>query len=111
MARIFGDRERDDMMAEVALGIDIQGFLNDTAGRFLMAKAENEAMAALEEFRTLKRSDYPSAEQFAGRVVELQHSMDLPEKFELWLSEAIEAGRNMEEQLKLEDEAKGENDG
>jgi len=93
------DDERNKLRHEVALGLDAEQFLNTDLGRYLVDRATDEAIAAVEKLKTIKRSDYDDSQSFEAAIMELQHGVGLVERFQLWIEEVIENGRNTQQEL------------
>ena len=77
---------------EVAFGLEVEGFLSSSIGRYLIQRAEESVEAAVEE---LKRAD---PEKPAG-IRALQHQISIAENFQYWLAEAVQAGLNAQLEL------------
>lgn len=76
----------------VALGMDVENFLQGPIGRHLLARAEEQRKEALE---ALKDADPENAK--AIRV--WQHKIGVIDAVQQWLADAITEARNAEQQL------------
>jgi len=86
--------DKSGLMAEIALGHDIEAFLDSAIGKFLIARAQTEAITAM---HALKSIDPTKTEE----VRALQNAVQRAEGFEEWLIEGLQQGRNAEEQFEL----------
>jgi hypothetical protein len=76
-------------------GRQVEHFLESDVGRFLVNRAKDETEAALEEFK--------DADPFNGpAMAKIQARAKLSDSIVVWLGDAIAAGENATEQLKIE---------
>lgn len=86
------DMETRELVAEVAVGLDAEAFIDSTTGRLLVGRARAVAEAATEQLKSCDPHDWKL-------VQKLQCEIRQAENFELWLRDAILNGRNAESQL------------
>ena len=90
--------ERDDPLFEAAIfGKEVQAFLNTSTGKYLVGRAEAEA---LEATAALKRV-FPLRWR---RIMELQNRIYRAESIQRWLGEAIMDGVHAEKIITGEDD-------
>jgi len=77
---------------EVNFGLEVEGFLNGTLGRYLISRAEENVEEAVEG---LKRADPEDSRAIRA----LQHQIHVAENVQYWLAEAIQAGLNAQAEL------------
>lgn len=87
---------QEDLVKEVAFGIEVEAFLQSTLGRYLIKQAEDERDAALMDFRTADTSD-------AKLMASIQNRVWRAEQFQTWLAEIVQAGWNSEALLKQQE--------
>ena len=89
----MSDEMPDDsvLLRTIGLGMDIKVFKKSPVGKFLLDRAE---MEAVQSFNALKIAD-PEDPRL---IRELQNKIKVAESFELWLEEGIESGKNAEDQ-------------
>lgn len=79
---------------EIELGLSIEAFLSSNVGLFLLDRARDEAIAAVDELKVASPSDEPE-------IRRLQNIIRRAEGFEIWLIEGLQQGKIMEMQLEL----------
>jgi hypothetical protein len=82
---------------EITLGLDAEAFLRGNVGQALAGKAQNQAVDAMEDLKTLKRSAFNDSTAFEAEIIRLQGIIERAENFEFWLIELVQEGRNAEE--------------
>ena len=89
-------RLRDDAIVEQAVfGREIELWLQSPIGDYLMKRAEHEIDAALQQLKRV----HPWRRR---RITELQNQVRVAEWFQVWLGDAIQAGRQATEILEEE---------
>ena len=88
--------QRDEILAEVSLGVEAEAFLGSAVGKYLVKVAEEEREVALNELKTVDPMD-------AGRIRELQGKVWRAESVQTWIAEIIQAGWNAETAITLQD--------
>lgn len=79
------------LLRSVGIGLDIKVFMESALGKFLLERAECEAVSA---FTALKIADPEDAKLIRS----LQNTIKVAESFEIWLIEGIDAGKAAEAQ-------------
>lgn len=82
------------IMAGIGLGYDIEAFVESKLGKYLLDRARDEAMTAMEELKAVDATD-------SKRIAQLQNLVQRAEGFEGWLIEGLQQGKAMEAQLEL----------
>jgi CHASE3 domain sensor protein len=88
------DDERADLKAVAELGERVRGFKLTDVWRYLESRATEEIVASLDALKDVDAED-PKA------IRQLQNRARVAELFLNWLDEAIQDGRNADEQLQL----------
>jgi len=91
--------DQSALLRKVAVGMDAEAFLDSDLGKLLMERAQEEAIAAMDELKTVRRSDFTDEMQFVARLMELQDIVARAEGLESWITEIVVDGRNTEELL------------
>lgn len=78
----------------IGLGLDAEALVKSKLGNYLLDRARDEAMIAMDELKSIAPTE-------TDRIRELQNIIYRAESFEGWLSEAIQVGINSQEQLEL----------
>lgn len=84
------------LYAEAMLGRDVEEFLSSDIGRYLVARAEEEEKAALEQLATV-------APWRRRRITQLQAQVWRAQSFKSWLGELIVTGRQALQHLESEE--------
>jgi hypothetical protein len=99
MTDLAAKYQNDPLMRAVVLSTDVEHFINhNKVGMYLMARAVESRADALEKFAHVDPFQ-------AKAVLALQWEQKIPDLFIQWLEEALAAGREAEEQIRIEDEA------
>lgn len=77
--------EREEMIAEINMGQKCREFINSDVGRYLLGRAKLYREELFQKFRQIPH-DKPQ------ELLKLQSLAQVPELFEAWLAEQIEAG-------------------
>ncbi|MGL4230972.1 MAG: hypothetical protein ACRDAM_20540 [Casimicrobium sp.] len=87
----------DDMTPEmrrtITLGMDADAFLSTNVGRALIARAESQIQAAMEELIEVSPTNTET-------IRKLQFEAQLGHRFQLWLRDMIQEGQNAENQYR-----------
>lgn len=86
------DKLTEAALREVALGLDVEAFLQGPVGRYLINRAETERAVALEALKDVDAED-------AKAIRNYQHQIGIIDAIQQWLADAIADGRNAEQQL------------
>lgn len=86
--------EMNQIMAGIALGYDVEAFLESRLGKYLTERAQADAIDAMAELKVVSAYDTES-------ITKLQNLIHRAESFEGWLIEAMQQGRALETQLEL----------
>lgn len=99
MTDLAAKYQNDPLMRAVVLSADVEHFINhDKVGMYLMERAVETRADALEKFAHV--------DPFKAKdVLALQWEQKIPDLIIQWLEEALAAGREAEEQIRIEDEA------
>lgn len=98
MTDVAGIYANDPLMRSVALSVDVTHFINhDKVGQYLMSRALESRVQALEELSTVNAAD-------VDLIRELQWKARIPDLFQEWLQEALAAGTSAEETIQLEEQ-------
>lgn len=89
------------LLAEVELGLDVEQFMQSKVGRYLVGRAMHEADQATEQ---LKTADPENSKEIRRLQNEIYRSNQVIE----WLNEALQAGKNAEEQIHQNEARSGE---
>ncbi len=89
---MHGPNETKKLQGEVALGLEVEGFLTSTVGRYLITRAEVEVQQAVEKLKTVDPTD-------AKAIQELQNQVYRAESVQYWLAEALQSGDNANAEL------------
>lgn len=81
------------LLAEVQVGIKAEDFLRSDVGRYLRGRARLEADEAMDRLKVHDATDEKG-------IRALQNAAGIADRLEQWLDEAINGGRNAEEQIK-----------
>ena len=84
--------EAAQLYQDVDLGMQAESFLDSPVGKYLIARAEGEVEAAVEELKTVDCTD-------AKAIQTLQNKVYRAESIQYWLAEAIPAGLNAHDEL------------
>jgi peroxiredoxin family protein len=76
----------------VALGMDVEAFLNSSVGRYIVTRAEQERVAWLEQLLNVDAED-------AKEIRACQHHIGVIDAVMQWLADAVTEARNAEQQL------------
>jgi len=93
----FTDPDVQQRLAAVALGLEVEEFLRSNIGRYLMGRAEMEEADAVEEYKQADPDDLKLMRAIQRRI-------DIPKRLKQWLEEAVQGGRNAEEQQRQIDD-------
>lgn len=85
-------QELNEIQKKIALGLDVEAFFNSDLGKYLLGRAANEAIQAMDELKGIDPT-------LTERIRTLQGIIARSEKFEYWLQEALIVGQSSEEQL------------
>lgn len=85
-------QELNEIQKKIALGFDVEAFFNSDLGKYLLGRAADEAINAMNELKDIDPT-------LTERIRTLQGIIARSEKFELWLQEALIVGQSSEEQL------------
>jgi hypothetical protein len=89
----MNDAKLDEAALQVvALGMDVEAFLQGPLGRYLVQRAETERTAALELLAKIDAED-------AKAIRHCQQRIAVVDSIQQWLADAITEGRNAEQQL------------
>jgi len=98
MTDIAGIYANDPLMRAVSLSVEVAHFTTqDKVGRYLMDRALECRVQALEELATIDPSS-------ADAIRDLQWKARVPDLFQEWLQEAMAAGASAEETIQLEEQ-------
>jgi hypothetical protein len=98
MVDLAGKYVNDPSMRAVSLGLDAEHFVtHDKMGQYLIERAHECRVAALEELVTVNPTNH-------GAITQLQWKARIPDLFLQWLDEAIAEGKAAEEII-LQEEA------
>lgn len=86
------DQERREIMNLIDFGIEVEAFIKSKVGQYLIKRAEQEIEGALDALKTVKPEDVEA-------IRALQSTIKRAESIQYWMAEAIENGRNSEQQL------------
>jgi len=89
-------RERDELNAMQKLGAEAEAFIVSPLGRHLIAKAEDEVAAAVEQLKTHEPTDTEG-------IRRIQNDIRVAESFNYWLAEAVQSGINAISAMELMD--------
>ena len=99
MTDLAAKYQNDPLMRAVVLSADVEHFLyHDKVGMYLMDRAVNTRAEALERFADVDPFK-------PDEILALQWKQKVPDLFIQWLEEALAAGKEAEEQIRIEDEA------
>lgn len=84
--------ESSQIYRDVDFGMQAESFLDSPVGKYLIARAEGEVEAAVEELKTVDCTD-------AKAIQTLQNRVYRAESIQYWLAEAIQAGLNAQDEL------------
>lgn len=87
-------KDRNAIQKRIAIGLDVQAFLNSDLGQHILDRARDEALEAMNALKQI-------APTKTDEIRELQNTIYRAESFEGWLIEALDIGRVSEEQLEL----------
>lgn len=82
----------NELLAEAILGKDVEDFLNSDIGKYLIGCAEQEAVEAMNELKTVSTWR-------KRKILDLQNRIWRAESFQKWLGELIISGRQAIQQL------------
>lgn len=99
----ISDKERE-LFEEARLGVDLQSFLNQTAGRYLHERARNDLERIRNELQTLNPFEKGGRTQWE----DLQREAWCAEHFLLWCVEAIRNGNESRVNLESFRDPEGE---
>lgn len=86
------DERAHQQLQTIALGMDIQSFLESKVGKYLTARAEQERAVLMEQFLEIKPHDGESLRALQMRVA-------IIDRWQEWLGEALNAGHVAEQQF------------
>ena len=84
--------EYDETMGLAHLGADFQVFVKGNVGAYLVARAEQDELAALRRLAQINPSDQDA-------IYKLQMDAAVPRRVIAWIAEAIQVGRNAQWQI------------
>lgn len=87
--------ESDPRVGWATFGKEVEHFLQSDIGDFLVKRSEEEIAEAVQALKTVS----PWRRR---RIAELQARIQIAERFQLWLADAIAAGHNALSQLEEE---------
>lgn len=85
LAQLTDERYRQDLQAEVALGLDAEKFLESKVGLYLIERAMDEAAQAMQAIKSVDPDD-------SKAVRALQNQIFRAESFVIWLHECKQKG-------------------
>ena len=85
-------QELNEIQQKIALGLDAEAFFRSDLGKYLLGRAEDDAIQAINELKEISPTK-------TERIRTLQSTIARSENFELWLKEALIVGQSSEEQL------------
>jgi len=88
--------EQDLALAEARFGIEVEGFLNTSVGRYLIGRAEIEEQEALQSLGEVDPED-PKA------IREIQFKLQVARAVPRWIQDAIQSGRIAQATIEVED--------
>jgi hypothetical protein len=87
----FTNHDRESLLKEIQLGLDADRFLSTPLGKYLLMRAQEEAIESMDKLKTMT-----VCPDNLDDVRNLQCSIKWAENFEFWLTEQIEAAHNLE---------------
>lgn len=84
--------ENQELLDQAVLGRQVEEFLLTDVGKFLLAKAEDEYIMALQSLSEVSASD-------TLQILKLQSNARTASNFRAWLSEAVMSGLKAKEIL------------
>lgn len=89
--------EKDILVYQGQLGLQVEAFLNSDVGAYLLARAEQETHKLIEALKTVNPSS-------PVEILRLQEGIKRSESFKEWLVEAVENGLKATEVLEQREE-------
>jgi len=86
--------DNNAIMAGIELGYDVEAFTESKLGKFILDRARDEALEAMNSLKTIDCTE-------KYQIAKLQNIIHRAESFEGWLIEAYQQGKAMESQLEL----------
>ena len=85
-----------ELLQGIALGSSAERFVETPIGKFLIARAQDDAVDAMNALKTISPIE-------TEQIRALQNRIQCAENFETWLMEAIQIGNMSQEQIELLD--------
>ncbi len=89
--------EKDVLVYQGQLGLQVEAFLNSDVGAYLIARSEQESHSLMEKLKKADPSDCVG-------IIRIQEAIKRSESFKEWLVEAVENGLKATEVLQQREE-------
>lgn len=90
----MSDQHLNELQKKISLGMDAEAFMRSDLGQYLLGRAEEEAISAINELKSIDAIQ-------ADRIRALQSIITRSENFEIWIREAFDVGKASEAHLDL----------